>query len=297
MKNKVLVILGPTATGKTSLSVRLAKLCDGEVISADSRQVYRGLDIGTGKITRSEMGDVVHHMLDVESPENTFSVSEFKNQADTILPQIIERGHLPILCGGTGFYIDAVVNDVALPDVPPNITLRDSLEKLSVEELFSMVEKSDEKRAKTIDKNNRPRLVRAIEIIDALGKVPASSEPQPKYDFLKIGLCLEKDEQIWNIKTRLASRLQHGLIEEVVSLHKGGLTYQRMNELGLEYKYIASYLQNELTLEEMTGKLETEIWRYSKRQMTWFKRDKNTVWFNPIETEKIVETVGGFLAK
>ena len=172
VQQKVLVILGPTAIGKSALAVKLAKRFDGEVISADSRQVYKGLDIGTGKITKKEMGGIPHHLLDVADPKKQFSVSDFVREANHALAMIYHSGRVPIIVGGTGFYIDALTGDVSLPEVPPDKLLRAKLNKLSNEELFEILKKKDPERAETIDRHNKVRLVRALEIIEALGKVP-----------------------------------------------------------------------------------------------------------------------------
>ncbi|MCX6747919.1 MAG: tRNA (adenosine(37)-N6)-dimethylallyltransferase MiaA, partial [Candidatus Nomurabacteria bacterium] len=186
MKPKVIVILGATSTGKSDLAVLLATTIfkkKAEIISADSRQVYKGLDLGTGKITKKEMRGIPHHLLDVVNPKKTFTVTEFKKLADKKIKQILVRGNVPILCGGTGFYIDTVVNNVVFPEVPPNEELRKKLEQKNKEELFEILEKLDQQRAKDIkDKNelnNKVRLIRAIEIATSLGNVPKITEGNP----------------------------------------------------------------------------------------------------------------------
>src|SRR3989344_169364 len=171
-KAKVVVIVGPTASGKSALAVRLAKRLGGEIISADSRQVYRRLDIGTDKITKREMGGVPHHLLDVANPKEQFSVSKYRKLADESLRYVVQKDKLPIVVGGTGFYIDVLTKAVALPDVPPNKTLRKGLGKMSARKLFKMLKEKDSSRAKTIDRNNKVRLIRALEIIDSLGYIP-----------------------------------------------------------------------------------------------------------------------------
>ena len=294
-KAKILVILGPTATGKSDLAVKIAKKWNGEIISADSRQVYRGLNIGTGKITKGEMLGVRHHMLDVISPKKVFSVSDWKKQTEKIISEIISREKLPIICGGTGFYIQAVVDNIILPEVPPNKKLRKDLEKKTKEELFSILIKLDHERAGEIDKNNPVRLIRAIEIVKALGKVPKIRIKSSEYRFLQIGLKTRKAELKLRIRERLISRFKKGMIKEAKNLYKNGLALKRMRELGLEYKYLADYLENKLTKSELIQKLETEIWRYSKRQITWFKRDKRIKWFKPTETNKIEQEIKAFL--
>ena len=281
--NKVLVIVGPTASGKSDLAVRLAKKFKGEIISADSRQVYKGLDIGTGKITRAEMKGVPHHLLDVADPKEQFTVSRYKEMAEEERHFIESRNRLPIIVGGTGFYIDALTGKAAFPEVPPNKELREKLLEKSNDTLFKMLEKKDPKRAKTIDPNNKVRLVRALEIIQALGKVPTIKRVVDN-NFIFIGLKPEDLDK--RIHDRLIKRFD-GMIREGKVLHKKGLSYKRMNELGLEYKFIAMHLENKLSKEEMLEKLETAIRQYAKRQMTWFKSNKKIKWFKPKDYKAI----------
>ena len=276
-KNKLIVILGPTATGKSDYAVKLAKKIGGEIVSADSRQVYTGLDIGSGKITKKEMRGIPHHMLDVANPKKVFSVSDFKKMAEQKIDGIITRGNTPILTGGTGFYIDAIVNGNVLPEVAPNMKLRKTLDKLSLQKLLAKLKKLDPARAKTVDTKNPVRIIRAIEIATALGKVP-KLKSKPKYDVELIGLSLPDEELKKRIHTRLLARMKQGMVREVSNLHKNGLSWKRLNDLGLEYRYVALYLQNKLTKPEMLLQLEKEIWQYAKRQKTWFKRDRRIRW-------------------
>jgi tRNA dimethylallyltransferase len=294
---KIIVILGQTATGKSDFAVEMAKNIGGEIVSADSRQVYEGMDIGTGKITKKEMQKVPHHLLDVASPTTTFSVSKYKKLADKKITEIIKNGHVPIICGGTGFYIDAVVNDVVLPAVKPDKKLRKELEKKSKEELFLILKKLDKNRAETIDKNNPVRLIRAIEIASALGSVPIPSQENPKeskYNVLKIGLILPDEELKERIYKRLHARIKAGMIKEVQDLYKRGISWKKLENFGLEYKYCAQFLQGKfgeidtqskakIAKEKMAELLNIEIWHYAKRQKTWFKRDKNIIWIDPRE--------------
>lgn len=291
MKPKLIVILGQTATGKSDLAVQIARRLaisgvEAEVISADSRQVYKGLDLGSGKITKKEMMGIPHHLLDVANPKKVFNVSDYKKLAQKAIADILKRGKIPILCGGTGFYIDSVVNNITLPDVPPNLELRKKLTPKSAIALFGVLQKLDPERAKTIDKNNPVRLIRAIEIATALGKVPqidirAEATPPP-YEILFIGLDMPDKILKDRIYQRIINRNKKGMIKEVKSLHKNGLSWKRMNELGLEYRYISQYLQNKITKNEMINKLNAETSQYAKRQKTWFKRNKNIDWYNPL---------------
>jgi tRNA dimethylallyltransferase len=258
----------------------------GEVISADSRQVYKGLDLGTGKIMKKEMRGIPHYLLDVVNAKNRFSVAEYKKLADKKIKEIIARGKIPIICGGTGFYIDAVVNGIIFPEVPQNEKLRKVLDKKGASELFKMLQKLDKNRAKDIDSKNKVRLIRAIEITRALGKVPKLTEATPPYEFIKIGLYLPADVLKKKINRRLLARIKNGMLKEIQDLHEKGLSWKRMEEMGLEYRYVALYLQKKITKEEMLRKLNSEIYKYAKRQMTWFKRDKKIKWFTPNEIKE-----------
>jgi len=296
-KNKILVILGPTATGKSDLAVKLAKKYNGEVISADSRQIYKGLNIGTGKITKKEMAGILHHMLDVISPKKTFTVVGWKEQTEKIIKDILSRGKLPIICGGTGFYIQSIVEGVILPEVLPNKPLRKKLEKNTLEDLQKILAKLDPRRFSNIDIKNRVRLIRAIEIATAIGKVPTPRRAQGKnpYKFLQIGLTLGDNKLKTKIHNRLLSRIKVGMLKEAENLHRNGLTWKRMEELGLEYRYQAFLLQKKISKTEFEQRLETEIWHYAKRQKTWFKRDGRIKWFNLRKKNEIQKEIKRFI--
>ena len=281
---KIIIILGQTSTGKSDFAVDIAKQVDGEIISADSRQVYKGMNLGTGKITQKEMKDVPHHLLDVISPKKIFSVTDFQKQANKKIEYILKKGKVPIICGGTGFYIDAVVNESIFPEVPPNKKLREELSNKSAPELFEILQKLDKDRSKNIDAKNSVRLIRAIEIAKALGKVPSIKESKnKKFDVIKIGLTIPDETLKEMITKRMLLRIKKGMIKEVENLHNSGVSWKRMNDFGLEYRYVSMYLQGKLKKEEMIEKLNTEIWHFAKRQKTWFKRDKNIIWINPLE--------------
>lgn len=276
---KVIVILGQTATGKSALAIKIAKKINGEVISADSRQVYKGLDIGTGKVTKKEMLGIPHHLIDVASPKKKFTVLEYQRLTNRALQKIIEKGKTPIICGGTGFYIDAVTKGIVLPEVQPNKKLRQELNKKTPEELFKMLQKLDSARAKNIDAKNKVRLIRAIEIAKALGKVPKIKETKPEYEFIKIGLFLPQDKLKKKVQARVKNMFKAGLLKEIKKLKKAGVTAKRLTEFGFEY--------NEPTEE----KVVTQTIKYAKRQITWFKRDKEIKWFDaskPIPLPRIL---------
>lgn len=274
---KVLVILGPTATGKSDFAVELARSFGGEIISADSRQVYKGLNLGAGKITKKEMRGVKHHLLDVASAKRVFTASDYATLAKRAIKKIVAKKKLPIICGGTGFYIASALEKNSLADVPPDATLREKLSTKSVAELFSLLQKIDPERAGTIDAKNPRRLIRAIEIAKVLGKSPARNREE-EYKTLKLGLDFPLQVLKKRIDLRLNKRLRAGLIKEVQILHKKGLSYKRMEDLGLEYRYISRFLNGKLTKKQMEEELAREIFKYAKRQVTWFKKDKSIHW-------------------
>ena len=276
-KPKIVVVVGPTASGKSDLAVRLARKWHGEVISADSRQVYRGMDIGTGKVTSGEMRGVPHHVLDVASPKRVYTVAHFKHAAERALNDILKRGKLPIVCGGAGFYISALIDKIGLPNVPPNPHLRRGLAKKTNEELFRELRRLDPQTATRIDTKNPRRLVRAIEIARALGRVPPIS-PKTVYHPLFLGIHLKKEELARRIHTRLLARMKKGMVAEVRKLRKQGVSKKRLEDLGLEYRFCIRYLEGKLTHKELLEQLERAIGQYAKRQMTWFKKDKRIHW-------------------
>ena len=284
--NKIIVILGQTSTGKSDFAVEIARQVGGEIISADSRQVYKGMDLGTGKITKKEMQGVVHYLLDVASPSKIFSVSDFQKLANKKIEEIIEKKKVPIIFGGTGFYIDTIISGNVLPEVPPNKKLRGELEKKSTEQLLNILIKLDKVRAQNIDIKNRVRLIRAIEICKTLGKVPPRQGLGGRnFDFLKIGLTLPPEILKERINTRLLKRIKKGMIKEVDNLHKEGVSWKRMEALGLEYRYTSLHLQGNLSKKEMIEKINTETWHYAKRQKTWFKRDQSIMWIDPTKNK------------
>ncbi|MDO8492757.1 MAG: tRNA (adenosine(37)-N6)-dimethylallyltransferase MiaA [bacterium] len=296
-KSKIIVIVGPTSSGKSALAVKLAKYFNGEVISADSRQVYKGLNVATGKIIKSEMKGIPHHLLDVANPKKQYTASDYIKDASKVLRYIAKKNKLPIICGGTGFYISALLGEMLLAQVPPNKTLRERLLGREASKLFEMLKKLDPRRANTIDAKNPVRLIRAIEIARGRGEEfrVKGLDKIPEYKILKIGLTLPKEELKRKIHIRLLARIRQGMIAEAKRLHVNGLSYRRMRELGLEYRALAEYLQNKITKKELLEKIEKENWHYAKRQMTWFKRDKKIRWFKPTESKKIEKAIKIFL--
>lgn len=296
MKSKIIVILGQTAVGKTSLSISLAQKFNGEVISADSRQIYKGMDLGTGKVTQEEMKNIPHHLIDIKNPNENYSVEEFQRDAFQKIQEIISRGKIPIICGGTGFYIQAVVDNILFQNAPANKKLREELEEKSIEELQNILADIPQEEGVKTDTENKRRLIRAIEIGTYFGKLSCIQTQESDYDFLQIGLRLPQEILEQKIKTRLDERFKEGMIEEVAKLHEEGISWQKLESFGLEYKYIALYIQKEIkTFEELKEILFTKIRQYAKRQMTWFKRDQRIVWLSPEEKSEIETTISKYL--
>ncbi|RJQ30203.1 tRNA dimethylallyltransferase [Candidatus Parcubacteria bacterium] len=331
-KRKIIVILGPTASGKSELGVKLAKKIGGEIISADSRQVYKGLNIGSGKVDgrwiieslnkkqfrklKSQKSKVKsttqnskvfkykgvsHYCIDYVSSKKIYTVVDFKKCAEEAKEKIFAGNKIPIIVGGTGLYIQAIVDNIVLPEVKPDWKLRKELEKKTATEMFEMLKKLDPERAKTIDPKNPRRLIRAIEIAKSLGSVPITRYglPVTGYDFLQIGIKLPDEILKKNIEKRIKKMLNPpaggGLVAETKKLKKSGLTWKRIYEFGFEYKYPAMFLQKKISKEEMLSKMIAENWQYAKRQMTWFKRDNRIEWIE--DTKEAEKMAKDFLKK
>lgn len=298
MRVPVIAVVGPTASGKSKLAVELALSFDGEVISADSRQVYRGLDLGTGKITKPETLGIPHHLLSFISPQEQFSVAEYVPRAEDAIVDISSRGKVPIVCGGSGQYVDALLRDGQLPEVPPDEKIRAELDQHSAPELFAMLQELDPERAETIDPDNKRRLVRAIEIVRVTGKpVPSlvKAKVREPFDVLWIGIETDPEELRQRIKERLEQRLGRGLVAEVRRLHDHGLSWERMDELGLEYRYAALFLRGKLREDEFREQLQAAIGQYARRQRTWWRKHDDIHWISG-DAEEAVELVNKFLA-
>lgn len=277
----MIVILGPTASGKSDLGIKLAKKFNGEIISADSRQVYKKMDIGTGKVTKKEQKKIRHHLLDVANPKKIFTASDFKNLGEKAIKETTNKNKVPFIIGGTGFYIDVLVKDMNLPEVPPDKKLRAQLDKLTIESLFRELKKLDPERAETIDKHNKRRLIRALEIIKTTSKPVPKLVSSIKYQVLWIGLKPKSIEK--RIKSRLEKRLKQGMIKEVKGLLLSGVSKKRLHDFGLEYRWVSKYLSEKISYAEMKNNLYKAIVKYSKHQMAWFKKNKEIHW---IKTQK-----------
>jgi tRNA dimethylallyltransferase len=291
-KNRIIVILGPTSSGKSAVAIKLARKFNGEIISADSRQIYRGMDLGTAKASKAEQKMAYHWMIDVASPKTDFNVTQFKRKAEKIIIDIFKRKKNPIICGGTGFWIKALVDNISFPKVKPDWKLRDKLSKSSAATLFQMLKNIDPGRASTIDTKNKIRLIRAIEICQKLGKVPRLkpqlAQEKGSYRFLQIGIDVPREQLYLRIKKRLEKRVKAGMIEEVKKLKKLGLGWKRIQNFGLSYFWIPLYLENKISIEDLHERIYLAEKDYAKRQLTWFQKDKRIVWlknYKDIEKE------------
>ena len=295
MLPKLIVIEGTNASGKSSLGVELAARFGGEIISADSRQVFRRLNLGSGKITPEEMKGIPHHLLDVRAPGEFFSMADFQRLAYEAADGIIARKHLPFLVGGTGLYVDAVADGYELSDKAPDHGLRAHLETFETPELYEML------KAKIpdteIDPRNRHRVMRALEKLEAGDDRPAGKKP--RFDQLKFGVTWPREILKQRIDERLEKRLQEGMVDEVRALLEEGVSEEFMVKLGLEYKYLTWYLTGKIGYEQMKEELGSAIKKFAKRQMTWFRRDPRIHWLDmsgdPVaEASELIEAfIGG----
>lgn len=267
------IVAGPTASGKTALSIQLARELNGEIISVDSRQVYRTLDIGTEKITQEEMQGIPHYLIDIRDPEEQYSAGDFVEDASGLITDIIARGKTPILAGGTHFYFDALL--YGLPGGARNDALRADLEKLPVDELYARVKKADPRRASRLDPMNKRRIIRALELIAEHGLVPERTPQEPRYEVTWHVLNPERDVLRARIRKRLLETLDKGLVEEVRRTRER-VGDERLNELGLEYKIIGEYLRGERDEDSLLPTLNSRLWHYARHQKQWLRRLNQT---------------------
>ena len=274
---KLIAVVGTNASGKSGLGIELARHYGGEVVSADSRQVYRGLDLGSGKVTPEETAGVPHHLLDVCDPGVTFTMADFQRLAYAAIEDIHARDRLPFLVGGTGLYVDAVCDGYVLSNIEPDLAYRRELEKLDTPTLYDMLKKAAPDTG--VDSRNRNRVMRQLEKLHDGDTLSARKEP--RYEVLKIGVTWDRKTLCERIDERLRRRLDQGMIEEVQGLLNAGVSEDFLYRLGLEYRYISQYLLGKGgTREEMTGELAKAIKRFAKRQMTWFRRDQTIHWID-----------------
>lgn len=301
-KPKIIVIVGPTASGKSDLAIRLAKKINAEIVSADSRQIYKEMNIGTAKPLKKEMAEIPHYLIDIKKPNQDYTLANYKKDAIKIIARILKKNKLPILVGGTGLYIDAVIDNFDIPRVKPNKKLRNKLEKeiktRGLEYVFEKLTKLDPEAVNIIDRHNPRRVIRAFEITLATG-VPFSSQRRkgkPLFNALKIGISLSKEKLKERIERRVDKMIKQGLVKEVKNLIK---KYSKKQPIfsAISYKEIISYLRGNISLKETTNLIKTNTWQYSRRQMTWFRQDKNIHWFQSSKTlfKKAKELVKNFL--
>ena len=285
---KVIVIVGPTASGKTALSIELAKKINGEIVSCDSMQIYKDMNIGTAKPTKEEMQGVKHYLIDFVSPDERYSVADYKQEAKKAIRKILKKGKVPIVVGGTGLYVDSLIYEIEYPNMEFDEEYREKLEK-EVEEnglegLYEKAKEIDNEAIKKISKNDKKRILRILEIYHATGKNKTDQEKESRkkeieFDYKVYALKWDREKLYERINKRVDIMLEQGLIEEVKKV------YEKYNEFptamqGLGYKEVVEYLENNITKEEMIEKIKQETRRYAKRQITWFRKNKQTIWLN-----------------
>ena len=287
-KPKVIVICGPTASGKTGLSIELAKKINGEIISADSMQIYKEMDIGTAKATEKEMQGIKHYMINIIYPNERYSVADFKKDAENSIEEILNKNKIPILVGGTGLYIDSVVNRIEYNEIDTDLKYRGKLEKIAekdgLEKLYKMALEIDKNATEKISVNDKKRILRILEIYKSTGKTKTeleleSRKKEPKYSFFIFGTELARENLYNKINLRVDKMIEEGLIEEVEKITQKYKDFPTAMQ-GLGYKEIKEYLEGNCTKEEAIEKIKMETRRYAKRQITWFKRNKDIIWLN-----------------
>ena len=275
LKNKVIAVVGPTASGKTKFAVELAQKIDGEIISADSRLVYKGFDIGTAKPSIEERGGIPHYMIDIAEPEEDYSAGLYANEAKKVINDSRSRGKIPIVAGGTGLYINILLMNYDLPKVEPDYELREQLR--AQEDLSGILAAIDPAAAQNIDKNDRKKLIRAIEIVKKTGRPLAQKINNPEYDVEWIGLNYPRDVLYERINMRVDEMINSGLVDETKKLlQKHGRIPNLLYTIG--YQEVIQYLDGEFTLEEAVDKLKQNTRRYAKRQLTWFRKNPEIKW-------------------
>ncbi|KKB38889.1 tRNA (adenosine(37)-N6)-dimethylallyltransferase MiaA [Bacillus thermotolerans] len=304
-KEKLVVIIGPTAVGKTALSIHLAKKFGGEIISGDSMQVYKGMDIGTAKITSEEMQDIPHHLIDIKEPDEAFSAAEFQQLVRKTITDITNRGALPIIVGGTGLYVQSVIYDYQFAEQGGDPLIRKELEeeaeRIGKEAFYEKLKGIDPEAAASIHPNNVRRVVRALEVYYTTGEKMSrqqTEEPELLYDAVLIGLTMEREQLYQRINKRVDIMMQNGLLEEVTGLWEKGIrSGQAVQAIG--YKEIFSYLKGEASLEEAVEQLKQNSRNYAKRQLTWFRNKMPVNWFdlsNKEERMVKIQQISDFIA-
>lgn len=290
-KEKVIVICGPTASGKTALSIELAKQINGEIISCDSMQIYKEMDIGTAKPTKEEMGEIKHYLLDFVSPDERYSVADYKKDAKEKIKEILKKGKVPIIVGGTGLYIDSLIYEIEYPNIEFDEKYREELEKeveeKGLETLYEKAKKIDPEAITKISKNDKKRILRILEIYHATGKNKTEQEKESRkkeveYDYHVYALNWDRQVLYERINKRVDIMIEQGLIEEVKNIYRKYDKFPTAMQ-GLGYKEVVEYLEEKCTKEEMIEKIKQETRRYAKRQLTWFRKNKQTIWLDAQE--------------
>lgn len=298
-KPKVIVICGPTASGKTALSIELAKKINGEIISCDSMQIYKYMDIGTAKPTLEEQKEVKHHLIDFVEPNQRYSVAEYKKDAEKSIEEILSKGKTPIIVGGTGLYVDSLIYGIEYPEIELDEEYRKQLEKeieeKGLESLYNKAKEIDSKAMEKISPNDKKRIMRVVEIYKATGKTKTEQEIESrthevKYDYKVFAIKMDREKLYERINKRVDLMVRKGLIEEVQNILKKYDKFPTAMQ-GLGYKEVVEYLDGKTTKEEMIDKIKMQTRRYAKRQITWFKKNKQTVWIENNELSKILEVI------
>ena len=292
MKPKVIVIVGPTASGKTALSIELAKRINGEIVSCDSMQIYKDMDIGSAKPTLEEMQGIKHYMIDVVKPDERFSVAEYKKQAEKAIEEILSKGKTPIVIGGTGLYADSLIYSIEYPEIEFDQNYRNKLEKKAdtqegLIELYNEAKRIDEEAIKKISENDKKRIIRILEIFHSTEKTKTQLEIESrrnevKYDYRVFAIDMNREILYDRINKRVDIMIENGLIQEVKNLLNKYESFPTAMQ-GLGYKEVVEYLDGKLTKEEMIEKIKQETRRYAKRQLTWFRKNKQTIWINGLD--------------
>ncbi|HEX7737675.1 MAG TPA: tRNA (adenosine(37)-N6)-dimethylallyltransferase MiaA [Ktedonobacteraceae bacterium] len=297
---KLVVVAGPTASGKSALGIALARTFDGEIVSADSRQVYRGLDLGSAKVTPAEQALAPHHLLDVADPREVYTVARFQQEAIQAIDAILARGHQPLLVGGSPHYIQAVVEHLDIPPVAPQPELRAQLEARPLADLLSELAKLDPASVAAIDRQNPRRVIRALEVCLTTGQ-PFSKQrsvANPLYNCLQLAIDWPRAELYARIDQRVDERFEQGMIAEVQSLIEQGLSHERLDAFGLEYRFISRWLRGEFPSQaEMVQRLKFAIHDFTRRQLTWFRKNQRITWLDGHKLETAESIVREFLTR
>lgn len=289
-KQKVIVIGGPTASGKTTLSIELAKKINGEIVSADSMQIYKEMNIGTAKPDEQEMQGIKHYMLDFVSPEERYSVADYKREAKKAIEEILKKGKVPIVIGGTGLYIESLIYEIEFPKIETDLEYRKKLEevieKKGLEYLYKEAIRIDEKAMEKISCNDKKRILRVLEIYHQTGKtkteIENDSRKEPSYNYKFFAIDMQREILYDRINKRVDIMLEKGLVDEVRTLYEKYDNFPTAMQ-GLGYKEVVEYLEKKLSYEEMIEKIKMESRRYAKRQLTWFRKYENITWLNGLD--------------